>query len=84
MIKLNTIKLSELEKARLTDQSMRALRGGASCTCGCHSTGDGGRTAVDIDVDNFDSGHTTYGGGSESCGCSSTSGAQESAFWHGE
>ena len=84
MIKLNTIKLSGLEKERLSDQSMRMLRGGKSCTCGCHYVDAGGSSAVDNDVANYDGGLTSYGGGSASCGCgSANNGHAESAFWRG-
>ena len=84
MIKLNTIKLSGLEKERLSDQSMRMLRGGEKCYCGCHYANEGGSSVNYNDAANFDGGLTSYGGGSASCGCgSANNGHRDSAFWRG-
>lgn len=83
MKSLKRISLFKLEEKALSDQSMRCLKGGGACSCGCHYAGSGGSSSGDNDSANYDEGKTSYGGGSESCECAGSEGSRISDFWKG-
>lgn len=83
MNKLKKLSLHKLEEEVLADQTMRCLKGGGSCTCGCHYAGSGGSSTGMNDATNFGGDKDSYGGGAESCGCAGSSGVSSSNFWQG-
>lgn len=78
---LKKISLYNLEKGILANQGMRCLKGGNSCTCGCHYANSGGSSTGSNDAANYENGKTSIGGGADSCGCSGSEGANLSEFY---
>lgn len=73
MKKLEKIRLHNLEKEMLAYQGLRCLKGGNSCTCGCHYANSGGSSTGSNDQANYIDDKNSFGGGADSCACASSS-----------